>query len=86
MFVQSGSFLRKANHDLSDIYVCGQEFMDETVRLAKMNLLVNNLRGEIAEVNSYEEDPFDSYGKFDFVMANPPFNVKSVKEGTVKKD
>ena len=86
MFVQSGSFLRKANHDLNDIYVYGQEFMGETVRLAKMNLLVNNLRGEIAEVNSYEEDPFDSYGKFDFVMANPPFNVKSVKEGTVKND
>lgn len=86
MFVQSARFLAHENHDLKDIYVNGQEFMGETVRLAKMNLLVNNLRGEINEVNSYEADPYESYGKFDFVMANPPFNVKSVKESTVKAD
>jgi len=54
--------------------------------LAKMNLLVHNLRGEITEANSYDSDPYESYGKFDFVMANPPFNVKSVKESTVKND
>jgi type I restriction enzyme M protein len=86
MFVQSATFIRNANQDLSNIYVCGQEYMGETVRLAKMNLLVNNLRGEIIEVNSYKENPHDSYGKFDYVMANPPFNVKSVKESTVKSD
>lgn len=86
MFVQSAHFLQHENHDLSDIYVCGQEYMGETVRLAKMNLMVNNLRGEIIETNSYEEDPHQSFGKFDYVMANPPFNVKSVKESTVKED
>lgn len=86
MFVQSATLIRNANQDLNDIYVCGQEFMGETVRLAKMNLLVNNLRGEIVEANSYDSDPHKSYGKFDFVMANPPFNVKSVKESTVKGD
>lgn len=86
MFVQSARFVQQANHDLKDIYVCGQEYMGETVRLAKMNLLVNNLRGEIIETNSYESDPYDSFGKFDYVMANPPFNVKSVKETTVKDD
>lgn len=86
MFVQSARFVQEANHDLKDIYVCGQEFMGETVRLAKMNLLVNNLRVEIIETNSYENDPHDSYGKFDYVMANPPFNAKSVKESSVKDD
>ncbi|MBD1398836.1 N-6 DNA methylase [Pontibacter sp. JH31] len=86
MFVQSAKFVKKANHDLNDIYVCGQEYMGETVRLAKMNLLVNNLRGEITETNSYESDPYNSKGKFDYVMANPPFNVKTVKEATVKND
>ena len=86
MFVQSAKFIQEAKHDLSDIYVCGQEYMGETVRLAKMNLLVNNIRGEITETNSYESDPYASLGKFDFVMANPPFNVKSVKESTVKND
>jgi type I restriction enzyme M protein len=86
MFVQSARFVQEANHDLKDIYVCGQEFMGETVRLAKMNLLVNNLRGEIIETNSYDSDPHESYGKFDFVMANPPFNISAVKETTVKDD
>ncbi|WP_127136844.1 type I restriction-modification system subunit M [Flagellimonas oceanensis] len=86
MFVQSADFIAHEGHNLKDIYVCGQEYMGETVRLAKMNLLVHNLRGEITEANSYDSDPYESYGKFDFVMANPPFNVKSVKESTVKND
>lgn len=86
MFVQSATFVREANHDLNDIYVYGQEYMGETARLAKMNLMVNNIRGEITETNSYENDPYEGLGKFDFVMANPPFNVKSVKETTVKND
>ncbi len=86
MFVQSANFLQKANLERKKIYVEGQEFMGETVRLAKMNLLVNNLRGEIAEVNSYEVDQFSSMGKYDYVMANPPFNVKGLKESTVKND
>ncbi|QCE42390.1 class I SAM-dependent DNA methyltransferase [Psychroserpens sp. NJDZ02] len=86
MFVQSADFIAHEGHDLNDIYVYGQEYMGETVRLAKMNLLVHNLRGEITETNSYDSDPYDGLGKFDFVMANPPFNVKSVKESTVKLD
>jgi len=86
MFVQSADFIAHEGHNLKDIYVYGQEYMGETVRLAKMNLLVHNLRGEITEANSYDSDPYESYGKFDFVMANPPFNVKSVKESTVKND
>ncbi len=86
MFVQSAKFVQEAKHDLNDIYVYGQEYMGETARLAKMNLMVNNIRGEITEVNSYESNPYDGFGKFDFVMANPPFNVKSVKESTVKND
>ncbi|WP_026777250.1 type I restriction-modification system subunit M [Polaribacter sp. Hel_I_88] len=86
MFVQSADFIAHEGHDLNDIYVYGQEYMGETVRLAKMNLLVHNLRGEIIEANSYDSDPYDGFGKFDFVMANPPFNVKSVKESTVKND
>ena len=86
MFVQSANFLEKAKLSRDKIYVEGQEFMGETVRLAKMNLLVNNLRGEIAEVNSYETDQFNSFGKYDYVMANPPFNVKGIKESTVKND
>lgn len=86
MFVQSAALARREDGQARDIYVCGQEYMAETARLARMNLLVNNLRGKIANTNSYEQDPFGSEGAFDFVMANPPFNVKSVKEATVKED
>lgn len=86
MFVQSANFLEETKHEKNDIYVCGAENEASTVKLAKMNLLVNNLKGEIKKANSYEENPYDSFGRFDFVMANPPFNVKGVKEATVKND
>lgn len=87
MFVQSAHFIeqnRKGN--VNEIVVNGQEKTGDTVRLAKMNLMVNGLRGDIVQANSYEENPFNSYGQYDFVMANPPFNVKGIKEGTVKDD
>lgn len=86
MFVQSANFLEETKHKREDIYVCGQENEASTVKLAKMNLLVNNLRGEIQKANSYESNPYNSKGQFNYVMANPPFNVKGVKEATVKND
>lgn len=88
MFVQSAEFIRKRKQGnvSNDIVVYGQEKTGDTVKLAKMNLLVNGLRGNIQQANSYAEDPHESFGKFDYVMANPPFNVKSVKESTVIHD
>jgi type I restriction enzyme M protein len=89
MFVQSNNFIirhHKQKGGVSPISVYGQEKTLETVNLAKMNLAINGLRGEIIQGDSYAEDLFESYGKFDFVMANPPFNVKEVNEDTVKKD
>jgi type I restriction enzyme M protein len=89
MFVQSANFIRRHHLQkgaVSPIYVYGQEKTLQTVNLGKMNLAINGLRGEIKQGDSYAEDLYDSYGKFDFVMANPPFNVKEVNEDTVKKD
>jgi type I restriction enzyme M protein len=91
MFVQSAQFVEQHRNDVtndavSDIYVCGQEKTLETVKLAKMNLAVNGLRGEIKQANTYYEDPFNSFGQFDYVMANPPFNVDDVSLSTVEKD
>lgn len=86
MFVQSANFLEETKHKKSDIFVHGQENESSTVKLAKMNMLVNNLKGDIQKANSYEDDPYSSKGKFNYVMANPPFNVKGVKEATVKND
>jgi type I restriction enzyme M protein len=90
MFVQSGQFIAEHRKELkaaeSDVYVCGQEKTRETVNLAKMNLAVNGLRGEIKQANAYYEDPFDSFGAFDYVLANPPFNVDDVSLNSVEKD
>ncbi len=51
-----------------------------------MNLAVHSLSGDIRLGNSYYEDPHDSLGKFDFVMANPPFNVDKVDKEKIKDD
>ncbi len=56
------------------------------VKLAKMNLLLNNVRGEITEANSFYADPYNAFEQFDYVMANPPFNVDEVVYEKVKDD
>jgi len=87
MFVQSARFVgnHKKNPN-SEISVYGQEKTAETVRLCKMNLAVHGLSGDIREGNSYYEDIHKSVGKFDFVMANPPFNVDRVDKERIKDD
>jgi len=86
MFVQSHHFLEKHRLEGNELYVYGQEKTGDTVKLAKMNLAVNGLRGEIKWANSYSEDPYNGFGRFDFVMANPPFNVDDVPIATVESD
>ncbi|MBY0366459.1 MAG: N-6 DNA methylase [Burkholderiaceae bacterium] len=89
MFVQSADFILQHQADKAadlDVFVCGTEKTLETVKLAKMNLAVNNLRGEIKQANTYYEDPFNAFGAFDYVMANPPFNVDDVTLDAVEKD
>ena len=89
MFVQSGQLIAEHRKELraaeSDVYVCGQEKTRDTVNLAKMNLAVNGLRGDVRQANTYYEDPFNSYGTFDYVLANPPFNVDDVSLSSVEK-
>jgi type I restriction enzyme M protein len=89
MFVQSAQFIEQHRQDASadlDVYVYGTEKTLETVKLAKMNLAVNGLRGEVRQANAYYEDPFGSFGNFDYVLANPPFNVDDVALAKVEKD
>jgi type I restriction enzyme M protein len=66
--------------------VYGQERTAETVRLAKMNLAVHGLSGDIRQGNTYYEDLHNGVGAFDFVMANPPFNVDRVQKVRIKDD
>ena len=91
MFVQSAYFINEHRKELADsaesgVFVYGQEKTQETVNLAKMNLAVNGLRGEVKKANTYYEDPHNSFGQFDYVLANPPFNVDDVSLSSVEKD
>lgn len=87
MFVQSANFVqahhKSANTSLS---VYGQEKTAATVKLGKMNLAVHGLYGDIRQGNTFYEDIHNSVGKFDFVMANPPFNVNGVDKDRIKND
>lgn len=89
MFVQAARYMHNHNASTSDIknFRCyGVEKEPDTVKLAKMNLLLNNVRGEITEANSFYADPYNAVGEFDYVMANPPFNVDEVVYDKVKDD
>jgi len=90
MFVQSAQFIAAHREELKDadssVFVYGQEKTQETVNLAKMNLAVNGLRGEVKKANTYYDDPHESFGAFDYVLANPPFNVDDVSLSAVEKD
>jgi len=87
MFVQSARFVDEhRNGDGKVISIYGQERVSETVRLAKMNLAVHGLGGDIRQGNTYYEDLHNSPGRFDFVMANPPFNVDRIDKERLKDD
>ncbi|MDQ2043316.1 N-6 DNA methylase [Pseudoalteromonas sp. 20-92] len=95
MFVQSQKFVQDHRKELEELgelheedqlFIYGQEKSPETVKLARMNIAVNGLKGLVAEANSYTDDPFDGFKKFDYVMANPPFNATSVPYLDVKDD
>ena len=85
MFVQSAEFIHNHRGNENDqISIYGTERVAETIRLCKMNLAVHGREGDIRQANSYYEDPHRCVGKFDFVMANPPFNVDRVDRERIK--
>lgn len=92
MFVSCANFveehsLSQEQRDASDhLSIFGQEKTGDTVRLSKMNLAVHGLQGDVREGNSYYEDIHSCAGNFDFVMANPPFNVNEIQKDRLKDD
>jgi type I restriction enzyme M protein len=87
MFVQSANFVKRHRENPSTrISIYGQEKVAETIKLCRLNLAVHGLSGDIKQANAYYEDAHRSLGKFDFVMANPPFNVDGVDKEKIKDD
>lgn len=80
MFVHSAQFVAQHNKGnksvMEEVSIYGQEKGASNMRVAKMNLAIHGLSGRIELANSFYEDVHNSIGKFDYVLANPPFNVK----------
>ncbi|MGD9803449.1 MAG: N-6 DNA methylase [Hyphomicrobiaceae bacterium] len=79
MFVHSAEFVRRHRRQPArEISLFGVEKMSDTLRLCRLNLAVHGLSGDVQIANSYYDDPHKLLGRFDFVMANPPFNQSEV--------
>lgn len=87
MFVQSAHFIEHMHQNPNEqVTFYGLEKNPTTIRLAKMNLAVHGLEGDIHKAITYYEDPHELLGKADFVMANPPFNVDEIDADKIKND
>ena len=87
MFVQSARTVEEHGQSPAErLTFRGLEKNATTIHLAKMNLAVHGLEGDIRKAITYYEDPHELLGKADYVMANPPFNVDEIDAGKVRTD
>ena len=87
MFVQSARTVEEHGESPTErLTFRGVEKNDTTIRLAKMNLAVHGLEGDIRQAITYYDDPHELLGRADYVMANPPFNVDEIDADKVKTD
>jgi len=87
MFVQSARVVERRHENPTEkLTFYGLEKNATTIRLAKMNLAVHGLEGDIQRAITYYDDPHELLRKADYVMANPPFNVDEIDADKVKSD
>lgn len=87
MFIQSADLIKSRQGDISRINIYGQEKEPATYRLAKMNLALRGLSynlGEEADSTFVNDLHRGIY--FDYIMANPPFNLKGWYNDNLKDD
>ncbi len=85
MFVQSEEFIAAHGGNIGDISIYGQESNYTTWRLAKMNLAIRGIEGQIAHGDTFHNDRHSDL-KADFILANPPFNVSDWRGDLLRED
>jgi type I restriction enzyme M protein len=85
LFVQSAEFVEAHGGRARQISILGQENNQATWRICRMNLAIHGLSGDVKLGDSLLDDKFAG-ARADFVMANPPFNMKKWGAASVAKD
>lgn len=87
MFIQSTELVKARQGDINRINIYGQEKEPATYRLAKMNLALRGLSHNLGETSdsSFLNDQHKGL-YFDYIMANPPFNLKGWYDENLKDD
>lgn len=83
MFVQSAEFIQKHKGNKKDITIYGQEANDKTYKLARMNLAIRGLNCNLGDedASTFTRDKHPDL-RADFILANPPFNLKAWRTET----
>ena len=87
MFVQSAEFVKHHQGNINDLSIFGQESNPTTWKMAMMNLAIRGIDGDLGDFNA--DTFFNDCHKdkrFDFVLANPPFNLKDWGGDKLKED
>jgi len=87
MFVQSVKFIESHHGNKKNLSIYGQEYTSTTYKLAKMNLAIRGISGNLGDVaeNTFFRDQHKDL-KADYIMANPPFNQKQWRAGNELTD
>ncbi|MCK9331342.1 MAG: type I restriction-modification system subunit M [Candidatus Cloacimonetes bacterium] len=87
MFVQSARFVEEHQGRLGDISIYGQEFTATTWRLAKMNLAIRGIDGNLGkrDADTFTDDQHKNL-RADYILANPPFNIKDWGQNRLQDD
>lgn len=87
MFVQSAKFIQAHHGNLKNISIYGQEYNSNTWKLAQLNLAIRGIEANFGDTfgDTFTQDQH-KHEKFDFIIANPPFNLKEWGYDTLQDD